>query len=871
MCGIGGYISCGDAATQGDVRVSHSEYMFDQLHHRGPYGGQILHFEPSLFMIFTHLPITCGNKLAAAATQPFTCVKNGIRYYLLCNGAIYNYKEIKRELELEELPNTEKQYEFVSDSDCEVILPGYFRWGMTHLLNRLRGMFAFSLIALDEASQQVINITLCRDTFGIKPLYYSLVGESTILFASEAKAFPKDFHHHIKEIGSGSLVQFESINDNSFKKTRESKYSIFPWDQPCEPLKSPVLNLIRDALITSVRRRLMIDQGDIAVLLSGGLDSSLVAAIAARELKSRGRRLHTFTISHKGSSVALDRDAARLVANHLGSIHNEVEFTTEEGIDCLPDAVKAVETYDPITVRASVPLFLLSRHITDAYGGRFRVVLVGEGADEVFAGYSLFSTYSTRMAPAFEAEVQRRLACIGDSELLRVDRITMANSIEARVPFLDIDLIKLCMRSELTASKLSHASSGVIEKLLLRQSFVGDWLPDAVLYRKKEQFADGIGHSWIADLQAYARQKYGKDCDDDMSEKHFYKSLFNRALGEGIEHTVKMRSQRRQDAKLLFGNQTPIANSPDQIPVDGSQSIREWKTLQTDPDLGKLMTLAECKRFCTEVLRVQLPDPLSCDLVLLDSLVSASLQTIPFTNLTMLLRPPRPPTNEEIKFDFLSGIGGPCAVVNAGFAAFIHCLGFTVCLTPATMLQSECHVGILVLIQGEFYYVDVGNGKPYFQAVKLGDERTLGCEYNFPWKVVWNEDTQLFHLFHGKAGPNEDSSGISWPEKANQTFHPARTVHYASFRPMIQRSRTDRTYGPFLHGLRLVMYLGNRSLVGIRDAQIMSGSSIYQSENEQELVEFAQQYFSKTLVDMLQDALDVLRAHGDYLWNASEN
>lgn len=264
------------------------------------------------------------------------------------------------------------------------------------------------------------------------------------------------------------------------------------------------------------------------------------------------------------------------------------------------------------------------------------------------------------------------------------------------------------------------------------------------------------------------------------------------------------------------------------------------------------------------MLKLDLPMNLEVpSLSLLNTLIEKTLRHIPYHNLTVLVRPRRPPTPEEIRHDFLSGIGGPCAVVNAGFASLLHALGFTVSLLPATIdHKQDCHVAILVSLQGRTYYVDVGNGKPYLCAAALGDAPRVYGE-TFPWRLVWRSVANQFELLHGKRMGDDE---ISWSSAPAICFNPRRTVKYTYFRPMIERSRTDRSYGVALRSLRLCRYPDPSRRVGLRDAQLINGNSTNVAAAPGELLTFASLHFAPSVVRLVREALEVLMRQGDSLW-----
>ena len=397
---------------------------------------------------------------------------------LAVNGEIYNHRELRADF---------ADYAFRTDSDCEVILPLYRRHGRD-FLNRLKGMFAFVLW-----DRQRGEWLIARDPIGIIPLYIGHDAEGRLYAASEMKAL------------SGVCVSVEVFPPGSVWTSgmaAPERYYAPDWrdyDTVAEGPRDPAA--LRAALEQSVHSHMMSDV-PYGVLLSGGLDSSLIAAITARYAARRTEdddrsaawwpRLHTFSIGLEGSP---DLAAARSVADMIDSVHHEFHFTVQEGLDALTDVVRHVETYDVTTIRASTPMYLLARRIR-AMG--IKMVLSGEGADEIFGGYLYF-----HMAPddrEFHDELVRKLDGLHQYDCLRANKAMSAWGVEARVPFLDRDFLDVAMH---TAPAAKRPCDGRIEKHILREAGQG-LLPEAILWRQKEQFSDGVGYGWIDALKDHA-------------------------------------------------------------------------------------------------------------------------------------------------------------------------------------------------------------------------------------------------------------------------------------------------------------------------------------------------------------------------------
>jgi asparagine synthase (glutamine-hydrolysing) len=426
--------------------------------------------------------------------------------YMVHNGEIYNHQELRDTIL--------KDHVFRSKSDSEVIVHLYekFKYDFLHLLD---GDFAFVVVDGDD-------FIAGRDPLGVKPLYYGLDERGRTYFASEMKpiadqcktfsTFPPG-HYYTPETG--------------FVKYYKPAYEDYNY---CD--KELDLKAIRDSLTAATKKRLMSDV-PIGVLLSGGLDSSLTSAIACRLLKEQGKELHSFSIGLDAS--APDAVAAKKVADFLGTKHHEIHFSVQQGIEILEKLVWHLETYDVTSIRASTPMYFLSKAITDL---GIKVVLSGEGADEIFGGYLYF-----RNAPStedFTKETIERVQKLFTADLLRADKSTMAHGLEARVPFLDRDFLDVSMA--IKGEEKQPKTYAGREKYILRKAFDtpdNPYLPDEVLWRQKEQFSDGVGYNWIDELIEYCSSQV---TDEQMigaatefpynspttKEAYFYRSIFHK-------------------------------------------------------------------------------------------------------------------------------------------------------------------------------------------------------------------------------------------------------------------------------------------------------------------------------------------------------
>ncbi|GAB3386201.1 asparagine synthase B [Lysobacter fragariae] len=406
---------------------------------------------------------------------------------LAVNGEIYNHRELEKRLA--------QPYAFQTGSDCEVINALHRDDGdIATWLNALNGIFAFAL--WDRAKQRYL---IARDPLGVCPLYWGHDRDGRLCVASEMKALA-DVCADVAQFPPGHY--FDSARGELVR------YYVKPWrDYAATQGVEVAKQELREALERAVHRQLMTDV-PYGVLLSGGLDSSLVAAVAARYARRRVEeddtseawwpRLHSFAIGLDGSP---DLAAAKVAAEALGTVHHGFTYTFEEGLDALPEVIRHIETYDVTTIRASTPMFLLARRIK-AMG--VKMVLSGEGSDEVFGGYLYF--HKAPDAREFHDETIRKLDALHNYDCLRANKSMMAWGVEPRVPFLDVEFLDVAMRMDATFKMARPAPGGVkpIEKAILREAFEG-YLPDSILWRQKEQFSDGVGYGWIDGLKAHAQ------------------------------------------------------------------------------------------------------------------------------------------------------------------------------------------------------------------------------------------------------------------------------------------------------------------------------------------------------------------------------
>jgi asparagine synthase (glutamine-hydrolysing) len=425
----------------------------------------------------------------------------GRTHVLAVNGEIYNHQRLERELT--------EPFGFQTHSDCEVILALYAERG-AGFLNDLNGIFAF--ILYDEERDRYL---IARDPIGVMPLYTGRDEHGNFFVASEMKAIA-DVCRTIEDFPPGHYLDSEV--------GRPVRYYEPVWrDYGAVRGKGCDLRALRDSLEDAVERQLMSDV-PYAALLSGGLDSSVVAAVArkfaSRRIEDHGHseawwpQLHSFAIGLEGSP---DLKAAATAAAAIGTVHHEVHFTVQEGLDALNDVIHHLETFDVTTVRASTPMYLMARRIK-AMG--IKMVLSGEGADEVFGGYLYF--HKAPSAREFHAETVRKLDALHKFDCLRANKSMAAWGVEARVPFLDREFLEVAMGFD-AADKM--IAGGRMEKQVLRQAFRG-YLPDEILWRQKEQFSDGVGYSWIDSLKQVA----GREVSDSELERARYRFPKNTPL-----------------------------------------------------------------------------------------------------------------------------------------------------------------------------------------------------------------------------------------------------------------------------------------------------------------------------------------------------
>ena len=503
MCGI---VAVLDIAS-GDVTKLRSQVlkMSDKLRHRGPDWSGIYTGEKA---ILAHERLSIVDPQSGG--QPLKS-KDG-KIILTVNGEIYNHLAIREQLKGE--------YEFQTGSDCEVILALYRKKGI-HFLEDLNGIFAFVLY--DEEKDEYL---VARDPIGVIPLYIGTDNAGHIMVASELKAL------------EGYAAHYEPFLPGHYYYSKEKKqvrWYVRDWMEYDAVKDNPVdISDLKRSLEAAVQRQLMSDV-PYGVLLSGGLDSSIISAIAkkyaAKRIENDSKtdawwpQLLSFAVGLKG---APDLKAAKKVADYIGTVHHEINYTVQEGLDAIRNVIYYIETYDVTTVRASTPMYLLARVIKSM---GIKMVLSGEGADEVFGGDLYF--HKAPDAKAFHEETVRKIGKLYLYDCLRANKSLSAWGVEGRVPFLDKEFLDVAMRLNPEA-KMSPGK--VIEKKILREAF-SDMLPDEVVWRQKEQFSDGVGYSWIDSLKqltsdlvsdeemARAAERFPEQTPMNK-EEYYYRSVF---------------------------------------------------------------------------------------------------------------------------------------------------------------------------------------------------------------------------------------------------------------------------------------------------------------------------------------------------------
>ena len=530
MCGI---VAAFELSKPEKIRNQVLE-MSGKIRHRGPDWSGIY---SSKNAILAHERLSIVDP--KSGKQPLYSIDKNL--ILAANGEIYNHQEIKS--------NLKSNYEFLTNSDCEVILALYNEKG-SDFLEDLNGIFSFALY--DEKKDFYL---IARDHMGIIPLYMGWDKEDNFFIASELKAL----EGYCKEIKLFPPGHYFSSDDGQL-----TKWYLRNWEK-YENVKenSTNISLIRESLSKAVKRQLMSDV-PYGVLLSGGLDSSITTAIAKtycqKRIETKDQKkawwpsLHSFSVGLKDSPDLL---AAKKASEYIGTIHHEIIFTVQEGLDAIKDVIYHLETYDVTTIRASTPMYLMARVIKSM---GIKMVISGEGADEIFGGYLYF--HKAPDAEEFHKETVRKLNKLHQYDCLRANKSLAAWGIEGRVPFLDKEFLDVAMTVNPSDKMISEDK---MEKWVLRKAFE-DLLPDEITWRQKEQFSDGVGYNWIDKLKEVVNNKVS----DDLFEKTKENFPINPPLN-------KEEFYYRTIFKSLFPSDTAAMSVPSEPSVAcSSKAALKW-------------------------------------------------------------------------------------------------------------------------------------------------------------------------------------------------------------------------------------------------------------------------------------------------------
>ncbi len=558
MCGI---VCAFELKEKVDVLRPQLLEMSKKIRHRGPDWSGIYTDENA---ILAHERLAIVDP--ASGKQPL--LSNDGKLVLAANGEIYNHREIREELR--------GKYIFQTQSDCEVILALYRERG-TQFLDDLNGIFAF---ALYDSEQD--RYLIARDHMGIIPLYMGWDQNGTFYVGSELKAlegvctrvelFPPG---HFLDSKSGELEKWYVRDWSDYDAVKDNQTSI---------------DELRDALEAAVHRQLMSDV-PYGVLLSGGLDSSVTSAIAKKYSEKRIEsgdtkdawwpQLHSFSVGLEGSP---DLEAAQKVADHIGTIHHEIKFTIQEGLDAIRDVIYNLETYDITTIRASTPMYLMARVIKSM---GVKMVLSGEGADEIFGGYLYF--HKAPNAREFHEETVRKLSKLHMYDCLRANKSLAAWGIEGRVPFLDKQFMDVAMRIN-PQDKMINGER--MEKWVIRKAFES-YLPESVAWRQKEQFSDGVGYSWIDTLKEVVEVEVS---DEQISNAHFRFPIQTPQNKEEFYYRSIFEEHFPSDTAALSVPQEPSVACSTKIALEWDEAFKNMN----DPS-GRAVATVHDQAYKTEV------------------------------------------------------------------------------------------------------------------------------------------------------------------------------------------------------------------------------------------------------------------------------
>lgn len=591
MCGIWAYLIKSHIGYDKDVGELYK--TFKNIHGRGPNNSHFEDYTDRFILGFMRLPIMAPNN---GGDQPFKFYDKttDTNYFCICNGEIYNAEElkskyiekqdyeqwyIKNKVETGDVPpNYEPKftYKFISGSDCEVLIPLFIAYGIDEMLKMLKGVFSFVIV---KERNDEYGAFIARDKIGIRPSFIGYDEKNgNLAVCSEAKGMLGNFKN-IEVFPPGHYLRFDSTTHTTIDYCfhQYHTYENYTYNNNIEDhIEDKICKEIETRLIESVRRRLISDR-PVCALLSGGLDSSLVCAIASRILKNRGQVLYTFSIGMKNSP---DNKYAQMVADYIGSVHTVIEISKEEALNSIDSVIWCTETHDITTIRASVGQYLVTKYIAD--NTDFKVILSGDGSDELTSGY--LYNYNAPSDVDIHTEAIYRIMNIYWSDVLRADRATSCNGEELRVPLLDTDFVDYYLSIH---PSLRRPTKERMEKYLLRKSFEG-YLPKEVLYRQKEAFSDGItaqNDSWYQAIQTYVEDKIS---DEELEEAKKIYTHCTPKTKEGLYFMRKFCDKFGQDlVKLIPEHWMPKWVETDDPSARTITGIYKTESLVTDTCINK--------------------------------------------------------------------------------------------------------------------------------------------------------------------------------------------------------------------------------------------------------------------------------------------
>ena len=525
MCGIFAYLH-----SDTKLPIADLFQLFQNTKSRGPDKSTFTDYHDYNMIIgFHRLSIM---DISQKGSQPFYYETDDRIVFVICNGEIYNFKELLCKYDI--VPN--------SGSDCEVLLPLYLKTDIKTVLADIKGEFAFAIFDIDKKTNNIL-VYCARDPFGIKPLFVAYDNDtSEFMLASELKSLYK--FNNLFPVPVGNYMSLSRINGKLTFFSFDQYHSVFDSPSSLDNIHLCKTNIV-SVLENTVNSYMCADR-QIGCLLSGGIDSSVISALAAKYLHLHGKKLKTFCVGMSGST---DKDYAQAVADHIHSDHTYIEFPENVWLDAIRKIVYITETYDVTTIRASTGQYLVSKWISE--NTDIKVLLIGDGADELFGSYLYF--HNSPSPKAYSDEVKKLLYEISYYDVLRVDRCVSANGLEARVPYLDTTFVNtyLSVIPELRMPQLIN--NKYVEKWLFREAFADTGLlPECVLSRKKEAFSDGVSSqskSWYTIIQQETETKYSDEQfiisssnysynPPQTKEALYYRHIFESYFGEQCSHVI---------------------------------------------------------------------------------------------------------------------------------------------------------------------------------------------------------------------------------------------------------------------------------------------------------------------------------------------